>query len=154
MKISRLFNLLITAIFLTVITGCSGERHSLQGFSLPEGNAKAGKEVFANIGCNACHSLPSVPQKPVEGEDAITIALGGEVRHLKTYGELVTAVVNPSHKLYQGFADKHKTDDGKSAMRNFNDMMTVTELFDLISFLETQYHLQPFERSQYRAYHP
>ncbi|MGB5326414.1 MAG: hypothetical protein WBN40_13465 [Pseudomonadales bacterium] len=76
------------------------------------------------------------------------------MRNIKTYGELVTAIVNPSHKILQSFAPQHKGADGGSAMRNYNDVMTVTQLIDLVSFLQTQYQLKPFDRSRYRGYVP
>ena len=134
-----------------LLSSCSQKENNHAGFSLPPGDAAAGRKVFVELQCNTCHSAPDVKQIETGGEQPITIALGGEVRHLKTYGELVTSVVNPSHKIYQGFSDRHQTSDGESKMRNYNDVMTVSQLFDLISFLETQYHLKPYEKSQYRA---
>ena len=136
---------------LMLLSSCSQKENNHAGFSLPPGDAAAGRKVFVELQCNTCHSAPDVKQIETGGEQPITIALGGEVRHLKTYGELVTSVVNPSHKIYQGFSDRHQTSDGESKMRNYNDVMTVSQLFDLISFLETQYHLKPYEKSQYRA---
>ncbi len=151
MKFFKYLFIFITVVFLI---GCQQKNNMNQKFSLPEGNMKAGKKVFVDLQCNACHSLPAVKQSPSSSGNSITIALGGETRNIKTYSELVTAVVNPSHRIYQGYSDKHKTQDGSSAMRNYNDIMTITQLVDLVSFLQTQYRLPEFERSQYRAYYP
>ena len=123
------------------------------GFSLPEGNVDSGKKVFVEMQCNACHSTVDVA-KLSESDSGISVRLGGEVRRIKTYSELVTAVINPSHKILQGFAPQHSAADGKSAMRNYNDVLTVSQLSDLVSYLQTQYKLEPFQRSQYRAYFP
>lgn len=148
--------IVLSLLTVFLIVGCKSDDSSAKGFSLPEGDPQAGKLVFTNMGCNSCHSLPSVAQMPpsAENENQVWIKLGGEVRHIKTYGELVTAVINPSHKILQSYATQHTDDEGNSVMRNFNDVMSISQLIDLVSFLQTEYHLQPFERSQYRAYYP
>jgi mono/diheme cytochrome c family protein len=142
--------LLVSLFFLTA---CTSDGDS-QAFSLPQGDVDAGKLAFVDLQCNACHRVADIEPISSDADNAISIRLGGEVRHVKTYTELVTAIINPSHEIYQGFSSKHQTADGESAMRNYNDVMTVTQLVDLVSFLQTQYHLPPFERSQYRAYYP
>ncbi|MBT8140649.1 MAG: c-type cytochrome [Gammaproteobacteria bacterium] len=124
-----------------------------ESFTLPEGDPAAGKQVFVALQCNSCHSLPDVAQM-TDSKSGVSIALGGEVRNIKTYPELVTSVINPSHKILQGFSPRHKTTGGESAMRSYNDVMTVTQLIDLVSFLQTQYRLKEFDRSQYRAHFP
>jgi len=150
----------VSALALTIgillLGACGGEDDSARGFSLPEGDPQAGMLVFTSMGCNSCHSLPSVAQMPADADSdkQVWIKLGGEVRHIKTYGELVTAIINPSHKILQSYATEHVDSEGHSVMRNYNDVMSVTQLIDLVSFLQTEYHLQPFERSQYRAYYP
>ena len=157
MKLSRtITRRLWLALAVFLISGCGIEEQSAKGFSLPEGDAQAGMLVFTTMGCNSCHSLPSVAQMPAstDEERQVWIKLGGEVRHIKTYGELVTAIINPSHKIFQSYATEHVDSEGRSVMRNYNDVMTVTQLIDLVSFLQNEYHLQPFERSQYRAYYP
>lgn len=153
MDIARTINKAsFAAALLSVLAAC-GDSKSSGSFTLPEGNPAAGKQVFVSLGCNSCHSLPDVAKAASSGSN-LNVQLGGEVRNIKTYGELVTAIVNPSHKILHGFAPQHKTAEGQSAMRNYNDVMTVTQLIDLVSFLQAQYHLRDFERSQYRAYFP
>ena len=66
----------------------------------------------------------------------MSIALGGEVTRIQTYGELVTSIINPSHRLAEGYPVDTVSVDGKSRMRNYNDVMTVTELTDLVMFLQ------------------
>ena len=41
---------------------------------------------------------------------------------------------------------------GKSPMPSFNDVMTVSQLIDLVAFLQGQYELVPYERTVYRAH--
>lgn len=142
----------VLSSILVVLAACSDGK-STGNFTLPEGSPAAGKQAFLSLGCNSCHSLPEVAKAANSGSE-LNVQLGGEVRNIKTYGELVTAIVNPSHKILHGFAPQHKSAGGQSAMRNYNDVMTVTQLIDLVSYLQTQYHLRDFERSQYRAYFP
>ena len=72
--------LLAGLMFLPILMACQPRENASQGFSLPEGDPQAGMLVFTSMGCNTCHSLPSVPQFPVEGEGHVTVKLGGEVR--------------------------------------------------------------------------
>ena len=67
------------------------------------------------------------------------IVLGGEVTMIRTYGELVTSVINPSHGLAPGFK-KEQIKGGKlSPMPEFNDVMTVRQMIDLVAFLQSRY---------------
>ena len=64
----------------------------------------------------------------------------------KTYAQLVTSVINPSHKLAprsKSIDEKISNDDGSSKMRVFNDVMTVQELIDLVAFLQPKYQENP-----------
>lgn len=145
--------LLMPLIFL--LAACSDGPDSPRGFSLPEGNADAGKTVFINYKCLACHSLQGIDDSNIESQLPRRVPLGGDVRTIKTYAELVTAVINPSHKIAMGFERLGFTDaEGQSVMRNYNDAMTVTELIDLVAFLQPQYNLKPFNRTNYPHYFP
>ena len=62
---------------------------------------------------------------------------------MKTYGELVTAIVNPSHKLADGYAKDQVSEDGVSNMYVYNGFMTVQELTDLVMFLQPHYDVVP-----------
>ena len=41
---------------------------------------------------------------------------------------------------------------GKSKMKIFNDEMTVTELIDLVTFLQPNYTLVPYQHTKYQYY--
>ena len=59
----------------------------------------------------------------------------------RTYGDLLTSVINPSHRISQAYLGEQVTTDGESRMRRYNDVMTVQQLVDIVTFLETQYTL-------------
>jgi sulfur-oxidizing protein SoxX len=138
-----------------LLVACTQGPESPKGFSLPEGNAQAGKAVFVTYQCLACHSMQGLDDNESEQQIEQKVVLGGDVKTIKTYGELVTSVINPSHKIARGFNREGYTDAaGHSKMRNYNDLMTVTELVDLVAFLQPQYNLKPFNRTNYPHYFP
>jgi hypothetical protein len=126
---------------LAALAACTPE--SSFGFRLPNGDAVAGRKAFVDLGCNSCHEVAGVPIEYLEG---IThVQLGGETTHLRTYGELVTSIINPSHKI----ARQHREDgailEGESLMTYvyLNQVMTVQELVDLVAFLQPTYEVVP-----------
>ena len=133
------------ASFLLLLGGCTnGSRE----FTLPEGNVERGKTAFTEMGCASCHSIDGIVQG---NTPKMSIQLGGKVTTIKTYGELVTSVINPSHRI----SEDHKaytTADGKSKMKYYNDVMTVSELTDIVYFLQSKYELKPIELTRYRTY--
>jgi L-cysteine S-thiosulfotransferase len=65
--------------------------------------------------------------------------LGGEVSYIHSYGELVTSVIHPSHGLAPGFSREKIQTGALSPMPEFNDMMTVRQMIDLVAFLQSRY---------------
>lgn len=119
-----------------LVVGCNQEG---RGFALPDGNVDSGKIAFVQLGCNECHSVGEIPHEP--GPENINVTLGGEVTKVKSYGDLVTSIINPSHKIAKRRLQKTSTDDGASKMKNYNEIMTVQELVDVVTFLQSEYKL-------------
>lgn len=145
--------LALLVLLVMMIGGCEQGPESPRGFSFPAGDAERGKQVFLYTGCLSCHVIEGIDSDIVFELDK-PIPLGGEVTRVKTYGELVTAIINPSHKIAKNFLPEAATADGKSRMRNYNDTLTVSQLIDLVTFLETQYELLPYPLTSYPAYYP
>lgn len=127
------------------ITGCQPDATSAAGFRLPDGDAAAGRDAFLDMQCNQCHTIANEELPPVPGFDAPFVELGGTVSKVKTYGGLVTSIINPSHKLAEGYPDDLVSEDGVSKMYVYNDYMTVQELTDLVMFLQPHYKVKPPE---------
>ncbi|TMM46528.1 cytochrome C [Colwellia ponticola] len=142
---------LLIVMSLTLLS-CNQGVDSPRGFSLPKGNAEQGKAVLLTYQCLACHTLQGVEDKNIEKHADINISLGGEKTQIVTYAELVTSIINPSHKFSSPYSAMAKTPDGKSKMNVFNDVMTVTELIDLVTFLQPKYTLLPFKPTVYQYY--
>jgi hypothetical protein len=106
---------------------------------LPPGDAERGKATFVDLGCNSCHRIDDVIAR-LEGSDSeIDVRLGGQVSRVKTYGDLVTSIINPSHKLSRGNNRMTVTEDGQSKMTEYNEVMTVQQLVDLTTMLQETY---------------
>ena len=141
-----LFTLMIVASVLS-LGACSEATIDSRGFSLPEGDAEQGKMVFNEMRCIECHTVAG---DDLTGEmwehdqtRAISVQIGGERTQIQTYGNLVSSVINPSHRIARGYPlDEITAPDGESKMRNYNDVMTVAELVDLVTFLKSRYTLK------------
>jgi mono/diheme cytochrome c family protein len=147
---------LLTAIVLLVLVpflGCDGGPKSARGFSLPDGDAEKGRATYTELQCNACHKIAGIEQlASAEGQPEMSIELGGEVTRIKTYGELVTSIINPSHRMAQGYSAEYVQDEGVSKMPVYNDAMTVAQLTDLVKFLQSKYTLAEYEPTIYVPY--
>jgi sulfur-oxidizing protein SoxX len=134
-----------------LLSACDAEKvMSERGFRLPDGDPQAGRETFVYMQCNQCHTIEDEELPIIPGTEPY-VELGGVVSHVKTYGELVTAIVNPSHKLADGYAKDQVSENGVSNMYIYNEYMTVQELTDLVRFLQPRYDVAP-PRYQYRIY--
>lgn len=130
-------NYLMAFILFCVGLLISSCNEQARGFALPAGNIEEGKATYKRLACNECHSTSEIAWKG--GRDSLEIHLGGEVAAQKSYGELVTSIINPSHKIAAGYDRNTVTEGGFSKMKNYNEVMTIRELVDLVTFLQTEY---------------
>ena len=119
-----------------LISSCNEQA---RGFALPEGEIEKGKVTYKRLACNECHSISNIEWKG--GKDNLKIQLGGDVSTQKSYGYLVTSIINPSHKVAPRYREKTSTEGDLSKMKNYNDIMTVQELIDIVTFLQSEYHV-------------
>lgn len=128
----------VLILLIALVSGCERDMMSERGFALPGGDAAVGRDVFLYMQCNQCHTVVNEEMPVVPGFEPYVV-LGGEVSTVKTYGELVTSIINPSHKLAKGYAEEVVSEDGESNMYDYNRYMTVQELIDLVMFLQPHY---------------
>ena len=147
MNTAKMKSIKVAALTATLLlsAGCQ-----VYEFSLPEGDAKTGAALFTSFQCITCHSVEGVEDDGIER--TINVKLGGEKSRIYTYEELLTSIINPSHKLAKGYNKKEISIGGKSKMRNYNDVMSVSELIDIVTYLETKYSLKPIGRTHYPDY--
>lgn len=149
------FKLILLLAGLTLV-GCSQEQVANRGFSLPIGDPDNGRQVFLDYQCLQCHVLQGTEfsddeWRLTEGE-GIAVELGGATTKLQTYGDLVTSIINPSHRIAKGYPLEQITEDGESKMSYYNQVMTVEELIDLVTFLRSKYEFKSYPETIYPYY--
>lgn len=149
-KISLVLSLLI----IFGLIACSPGPESPRGFSLPQGDEVKGEQVFMKYKCLSCHSLEGYKDESIIAEFDAPIPLGTTSSLVTTYAQLVTSVINPSHKLAPRAIKLESVvnQDGTSKMTVFNDVMTVSELTDLVTFLQPKYKVKPIQYTHYGQY--
>ena len=130
----KIFNIVVLLV-LVLISGCENRE-----FNLPEGDIESGRATFVLLQCNECHTVADVVYVGSDQHD-INVTLGGKTTRVKTYADLLTSIINPSHRLSRGNTSKTATAEGKSRMRSYNEFMTVEELTNLVTFLESRYEI-------------
>ena len=150
----NVFRMLLTMTIVAGLASCQADPKSGKGFSLPEGSVEQGQNVFSQLRCYDCHTVPGVDFPAAEEPDQKVVRLGGQVNRIKTYGELVTSIINPSHRLARGYvANSDTTAEGVSPMKNYNEVLTVNQLIDLVAFLQSHYELREYEPTRYEPYY-
>ena len=95
------FAIVIMLIAVATLAACDREaRMSEQGFRLPDGDAVAGRTTFVYMQCHQCHSVVGEEFPEIPGQDPPYVALGGPTAKVKTYGELITAIINQVEMLF------------------------------------------------------
>ncbi|UAA37121.1 c-type cytochrome [Paraneptunicella aestuarii] len=145
--------ILIAAITCFLLSGCYKGAEAPWGFSLPPGDIAAGEQVFIKYNCMSCHVLENYNSNIEEHELSTPVILGGEVTKVKTYADLLTSVINPSHKISNRYTQR-PDEMPYTKMPNFNEVMRVQELVDLVTFLQSKYTLEenkhpPYPRFNY-----
>ena len=140
-------SLLPLLVLALVLGACDTGPKSGMGFRLPDGNAETGRELFVTLECNSCHTIVDLELPAAAEPGPVNVMLGGPVANIKTYGQLVSSVINPSHRI--GCPEEGVTRDGESLMPIYNGTMTVQQLIDLVAFLQAQYQVTVPQYSYY-----
>ena len=106
--------------------------------TLAKGSYNAGKNAFIKLQCNACHTVTGVNLPAAEEMFEVAVELGSK-KQSKTSAELLTAIANPSHSLAKGFPVETISSHGSTRMPDYNDIMTVSELINIVTFLKRHY---------------
>lgn len=135
-------------VILLMLSGCNPEA---RGFALPLGSTDAGREAFERLECRQCHGVANQLEKDLAGHPEIHFVLGGTTTRIRTYGDLVTSIINPNHKI-SGYrnAEVNLDEQGNTRMPSHNEVMTVQELIDLTTYLQSTYEvIRPEPRGMY-----
>jgi L-cysteine S-thiosulfotransferase len=127
------------AVAMLAAAGCMPNTKSGRGFHMPAGSAEGGKVAFVQLKCNECHRVNGVElPAPTETPKAF-VYLGGDVTRVRTYGELVTAIVHPSREQSDLHVVPATPPPARLQMKDVNRDMTVAQLIDIVTFLEPTY---------------
>jgi L-cysteine S-thiosulfotransferase len=110
----------------------------------PLGSVQRGREAFVSLECHACHRIDGVELTSHPSPSSISVSLGGHTPRIETYGDIITAIVNPSHRLAHSYRDAAGRERPSPMAAEFlNDVMTTQQLVDIAAFLQTEYEYVP-----------
>ena len=136
-------------ILLTVfLSACRTYPDQIGGFRFPilSGDIQRGQQAFLRLECNQCHVVNGVTLPEFNGPRPVTVELGGDLIFAKTYGDLVTSIINPDHVLSEKYLDQLPPEVRRrttSSPMYLKEDMLVTELIDIVAFLNSRYSLLP-----------
>ncbi|PWU22811.1 MAG: hypothetical protein C5B48_09685 [Candidatus Rokuibacteriota bacterium] len=104
-------------------------------FSVPPGDAAAGRQAFVDFKCYACHAVKgeTFPLPPGEAATAGPDLTGMGGRH--PVGYLAESILNPNAVLVDG--PGYIGGDGRSIMPAYPDM-TLAQFINLVAYLQSQ----------------
>ena len=122
-------------------------------FPINWGNIDEGKAAFIELECHQCHTVNGVQLPSFTGTSPVQLELGGELIYAKTYADLVTSIINPDHSISEKYLQSLPEDQRRVArtIMPFRDNMTVEQLIDIVTFLNSRYELMDgYEEIYYR----
>jgi len=135
--------LILVALATFLAAGCLPNPKSGRGFVLPTGNAEKGKTAFIQLKCATCHRVDGVELPAPTAKAESVLVLGGEVTRLRTYGELVTAIIHPARTISSKVPVRTYKSAADTPMKEVNREMTVEQLVDIVTFLQPTYRQIP-----------
>jgi hypothetical protein len=152
LDLRSLFNSLAALCTLICLSACDLAGSRQGDIYLPEGDPGKGEMYFVSLGCVNCHAvIGSELPEPAEA-GSVRVLLGSQIGRELSHGELVTSIVNPSHRLSARYRKDEVSEGGESLMTSYNDVLTVTQLTDLVAFLDAHYKTADRPDYEYRAY--
>ena len=130
---------LVALCALIFLSACDKDERKQGDIYLPEGDAAKGAMHFVSLGCVGCHTVIDAELPEPAAAGPVNVILGSRTSANISYGQLVTAIVNPSHRLTPRYREDEVSRDGESLMVSYNDVLTVTQLTDLVAFLQSSY---------------
>jgi hypothetical protein len=133
----------LAGVFAVSALSCARTQKSSTGFHMPDGDAMRGQQTFVAFKCNACHRVDGVELPAPVADPPVPVMLGGVVHQVRTDGELAAAIIEPSHRITPGYRKAALRSGGMSRMPDFGERMTVSELVDIVAFLQSRYEVRP-----------
>jgi hypothetical protein len=119
-------------------TGCQPVPKAADPLRLPPGDAARGRATFVELQCWVCHSVAGWKGEPLPRptiKPSVPVILGAETTR-PTSMERINAIISPSHKIAQTQWPERTTSGTLSKMGDYNDVMTLRQLADVLAFLQ------------------
>jgi len=137
--------LYVASLILLALASCATHPDYATQFRFPIewGSIPEGQQAFVDLECHQCHTVNGVNLIPYPGVSPVTLELGGTIVYAKTYADLVTSIINPSHVVTDEYLASLPRDarGGSMSIMPFKNQMTVEQLIDLVIFLNSRYVL-------------
>ncbi|RBP51179.1 c-type cytochrome [Arenicella xantha] len=152
MNVKRQWSTSLILLFLSVLLGAcvapAYNRYEVR-FPVTDQSVANGEQAFVDLQCIRCHTVRDYPLPSYAGERPFTVELGGVILNAKTRADLATSIMNPDHRLSERYLDQLTSEQRRevrqsasqqSPMHAMTKGMTVTQLVDLIAFLDSRYN--------------
>lgn len=134
----------VSCIAIVVAVGCllpaaveSGKGEEPRPFVLPVGDAVAGESVFIRLECYSCHNVSGKSYEEAKGREPIGPELNA-THAAQSRESIAGRLISYDRFLSEGhYKATYSRSDGSSRMANFNDVMTVRDLIDLVEFIKS-----------------
>ncbi len=129
--------------FVMLVAGCA--YNSSFGFPIEQGDIDEGRQAFIDHQCHQCHSIAGVRLPVLAGASPPILELGGDTTVVKTFAGLVTSIINPNHVISERYLEQLRLNaaiplESPMPMPHI-ETMTVRQLIDLVTFLDSRYVL-------------
>jgi sulfur-oxidizing protein SoxX len=137
-SVVRVKKLVATVVSAATLAACAPNTALIVHF--PLGNTQRGRDAFVALECHACHRIGDVEIPPHPSPSSVNVALGGHTPRIETYGDIISAIVNPSHRLARSYRVVAGRGEPSPMQAQFlNDVMTTQQLVDITAFLQIEY---------------
>lgn len=152
---SRLFSVVFLVVLVVGFSGCGDSNPDMVRMVLPEGDAQAGQQVFVDLKCTVCHTVSGVRGLPAVESEKPGPDLGTSLKGVSR-GAIATSIIAPQHvnveavelwtdltaeeRVWLGPAQmppRQETERQPSRMGEYAGVMTIRELTDLVTFLQS-----------------
>lgn len=134
---------LILLLPLFALAGVSAEEPAAKGFRFPGGEAEAGRDAFIKLNCIQCHSVVKTEFPALKATRRLELRLASEMRFVKKYEDIITAITNPKHVLTEHFREllaKNELEGSiEPLMPDLTKDMSARQLMDIVTFLDQAY---------------
>jgi L-cysteine S-thiosulfotransferase len=143
-----LFTAIAAVVCTLLLAACRTYPDYASEFRFPilRGDVHRGQQAFVEMGCHMCHTVDGIELPDNTQLRPITVNLGGDLAFAKTYGDLVTSIINPDHVISDKWLEqlpRATRSEIDSSPMYVNPDMKVTELIDIVAFLNSRYRLLP-----------